>query len=252
MGQENVSGGESQLQQQTTPLRITIIADSATRQYAEQSAETTVAALRADILQGKITKEARTRFEIKDGDAKPRTIEGTLIQCSARYPQLADLYTPVSRLAHSGMRYGIGVGIFVNFILLGILVSRTNQTFGLAIMGMSVCFVIAVSLVSFKVNLPAVQTPCMLAAVILPAYLGFNGLFPQVLGAALSGGVLGFMPGMTVGAIVGVIRRPQIPKAADALPENAALRIAVPLVVSVAIWASYLTLARELLPELMK
>ena len=38
----------------------------------------------------------------------------------------------------------------------------------------------------------------------------------------------------------------------ELLKENAALRIAVPLVVSVAIWASYLTLARELLPELMK
>ncbi len=92
----------------------------------------------------------------------------------------------------------------------------------------------------------------MLGAVILPAYLGLNGLFPHMVGAAFSGGLLASMPGMTIGAIAGIIRRSSLARASDAPKENVVLRFAIPAFLSVVIWMAYLSIAKAYLPSLLK
>jgi hypothetical protein len=235
-------------QPQSPPLTITLTTDSATRRYAEHTAEATVSALRADILQGTISKEAKIKFETKTGNAKPKIAEGTLIECSSRYAQLADLYMPVRRYARAGIGYGIIAGIGLNLVLLGFLVVRVNQTLGLAIIAVPICFGVVFVLLSKKINAPALL---LLAPPLLSCYISFYA-FPQLLGVVFSGIILYSMPGMAIGAIVGAIRRPNISRAHDAPPENIMLRIVMPLLISIVLWAGYLTLARNLLPELLK
>ena len=242
------SMSETKTQEKTSPLSITVTTDSATRQYSEQTTEATVSALRADILQGAIPKGAKAKFETKRGNAKPQITEGTLLKCASRYAQLADLYMPVRRYARAGILYGIFGGIGLNLILLGLLVVAVNQTLGLAIIALPVCFGVVGVLLLMKKSPPALF---MLAPPILSCYICFY-VFPQVVGVTFSAVILYSMPGMTIGAIVGAIRRPKIPRAHDAPEENVMLRIAIPLVISIAIWVAYLTLARDLLPKLMK
>jgi hypothetical protein len=240
--------GDTISQPQTPPLTITLTTDLGTRRYAEHTSEGTVSALRADILQGTISKEAKIKFETKTGNANPKVTEGTLIECSSRYAQLADLYMPVRRYARSGIGYGIIAGIGLNLVLLGFLVIRANQPLGLAIIAVPICFGVVFVLLSKKKSAPALF---LLAPPLLSCYISLYA-FPQLLGAAFSGAVLGCMPGMTIGAIIGVVRRSTIVRAHDAPNEKPLLRIVIPLVISIAIWSGYLTLARNLLPRLLK
>jgi hypothetical protein len=221
------------------------MANSDIRWYSQQTAMQTLSELRADILQGKIPKEAKAVFETKAGNNKPRTLEGTLIKCAFRYPVLANLYTPVRRYARSGMKYGILAGIIIQIAMLGFVVYQTNQTFGLIIIAYPICLAIAMVGVGSNIKIPVIPTLCMLAVIFIPYYLGSQGLFPMLLGAAFSGGLLYSMPGMTIGAIIGTIRRPRLTRAFDAPHENAMLRIAIPLVVAIVLWTTYFFWARS-------
>jgi len=238
-------------------LTITVTTNSDTRRYGPQAEDAaqdttiahTLSALRHDIMQGDIPREAKAKFETKKGNANPQIVEGTLFKCASQYPVLADLYTPVHRHARSGMGYGILIGILLNILLLVILVCQTDDTAGMMILALLVGPVLLWLNISSKVKIPnIILTPCLLAtAFVIPGYLGLNGLFPMLLGAAFSGGLLGSMSGMTVGAFIGAIRRPQLPRAYDAPHENATLRVAIPLAISVALWAANILLARTYL-----
>jgi hypothetical protein len=246
-------------------VTITVVTDSATHLYRQHAPERAtphqidsavaqaVSALRDDILQGEIPKEAKATFETKGGNAKPRVREGSLVKCASRYPVLATLYTPVRRHARSGMGYGILGGILLNILLLGLLVYRTNQTAGAVIVAQVVACGVVFLKFNLNVNVPNILlTPCMLAiAFVIPGYLALNGLFPAQIGAAFSGGLLWCMPGMTIGAIVGTIRRPRLQRAHDAPHENALLWVAIPMVVSIVLWVGYALLARRYLPGML-
>ncbi len=243
-------GGKPQNQGAT--LTITITTDSGTRQYSEPTVEATARALRADILQGTIPRDAKAVFETKVGKGKPRIVTGTSMKCAARSPQLGDLYVPVRRHARAGMGYGILVGVLLYITILGFVVYQTNDLLGEIIMALPVCFAAGGLLSAFKINLPIIQTPLMIAAVIIPGYLGLEGVFPMLVGAAAGGALLFSMPGMAIGAIVGTVRRSKLPRAYDAPHENAFLRIAIPLVIGTALWVAYLLWARSFLQNLMK
>ncbi len=247
------------------PLAITVGTEGHARQYGEYvnqpsqphlvdaAVTQTIAALRDDILSESIPKETKAIFETNTvGTPKPRVREGTLVECASRYPALSEIYTPVRRYARSGMGYGILFGVILNLVLLGFLVVRRNEA-GVAILALPVCYILMWLSISNRVAIPSgLQNICGLAGgLIIPGYLGFNGLFPMLLGAAFSGAVLFSMPGMTVGAIIGAIRRPRIPRAFDAAPEKVVARIAVPFAVGSAVWVAYYFLVREYLPQLL-
>ncbi len=154
---------------------------------------------------------------------------------------------PVRAHARVGMLWGIGVGVFLYLAALGLFVFQVNQDFGMLIMLLLVCFAVAPFVFSGKINIPILTVPVTLAPIIIPAYLGFNGLAPMLFGAAFGGGILFSMPGMAIGAAVGAIRRPRLARASDAREENAALRIVIPLAIAVIVWTAYLLWARSFL-----
>ena len=72
-------------------------------------------------------------------------------------------------------------------------------------------------------------------------------------GATCTGALLGSMPGMAVGAIVGTVRRRHLTLAYDAPRENAFLRFLVPALIAVVIWVLYFYLVlHHVLPALLK
>jgi hypothetical protein len=52
---------------------------------------------------------------------------------------------------------------------------------------------------------------------------------------------------MATGAVVGVIRRGELPRAVDAPHENVTLLIAIPLVIAAALWTAYFLWAKSYL-----
>lgn len=245
-------------------ISIRVVTDTDTHRYRRAAAENAtpdqfdstvaqaISALRDDVLRGGIPKGAKTTFETTSGKSKPRVRAGTLIECASRYPALADLYTPVSRHARSGMWYGIFVGALLYLVFLGLFEYRTNQTTGTIILAEVIALVVIWLKFQLKINIPNMMLMLSMfaTAFVVPIYLGAKGYFEPLV-AAFSGGLLLSMPGMTVGAIVGTLRRPRLPRAYDAPPENATLRIAIPFVISIALWAAYLFLVRSyLLPML--
>lgn len=239
-------------QGETSPLTITIVTDTTTLRYSRQTVEQTLSALRSDILQRTIPKDAKTAFQTKTGKQKPRIREGTLIECASLYGNLAKLYTPVRQHAFSGMMCGIVVGILIHFFLLGLAIYQVNQTLGLWVIALPIC--LAVSFVGplLKIVPKNILGLCMLGTVIIPGYLGLQGIFFMMLGAAFAGGILWSMPGMSIGAAVGTVRRRELPLAYDAPHENAALRIAIPLIIGAVVWIAYIFLVRSYLPVILK
>jgi hypothetical protein len=236
---------------QTAPLTFAVTAGERTFQYSEATTEATVEAVRTDILRGALPRDSKAAVKTKLGNGKLNIREGTLIECASRYSPLAELYTPVRRHAKTGLGFGILTGVLINFALLGLVISQVNDTLGLAMIALPACFVVSFIMIAAKANIPIIQTPCMLGAVILPAYLGLNGVFPHMVGAAFAGGLLASMPGMTIGAIVGIIRRTNLARASDAPKENAVLRVVIPAFLTVVIWMAYLSIAKAYLPSLL-
>lgn len=221
-----------------SPLKITAITASVTRQYSQKTLDETLSALRADILQGSISREAKTTFETTAGNGKPKKWEGTLIECAKRYPLLADLYMPVRRQARAGIIKGILVGILISTASFGYAEYQTNQDFGGRILALATCWAILFSLVALR-KLLIIQNLSGIISLVIIWSLGADGIV-MLLGAQFAGGLLFSFPGMAIGAAAGAIRRPKLELAKDAPQESVKLRIIIPLVISIAIWATYL------------
>jgi hypothetical protein len=244
------------------PLTITVTTASEVHRYGERAAgkdpamvdsamARTRSALRADILRGVLPRESKTRL-VSGSEAKPRVFEGSLYECARKYPDLLELYDPMRRHAQSGLRYGVLFGMALHLLCLGYVMSRTDlfggdPNLGLAVIALPICWLIAYLDIKGIVKIPALGVASMVALVVLPGYLGLNGGLPPVLGAALSGALLFSAPGAAIGAIVGAVRRPSIPKAFDALTEPVYPWIGIPVAVSILIWALFAHFAPQLL-----
>lgn len=108
---------------ENAPLTITFFTkDGRTLRYAEATAAATLALLRADILEGWLPYHAKAKFETRVADGNPKTIQGTLLKCALKFPELADLYMPVRRRAMLGLGRGFLVGAFPYLLVLGYVV----------------------------------------------------------------------------------------------------------------------------------
>lgn len=233
----------------TAPVAISIAAPGQTFQYAEPTLPATLEQLREEILKGTIPHDAPTTIATRLKDGKVQTVEGPLLRLSSRYKQLAALYTPIRRYSIAGVGYGCLTGVIIALFNLGIAISRVNNGLGLAFIGTAISLVVFPLLEKNKVK---VGFPFSLIPLVLPGYIGLEGGFAMGLGAVCAGALLGCMPGMAIGAIVGAVRRPRLTLAYDAPRENALLRILIPALIAVAIWTAYFYLMfHYLFPFLM-
>jgi len=229
---------------EAVPLTITVSTHSRTIRYWEKTADATLGALRTDILQGTLSRDAKTSVETKMASGKSAKWDGPLLRCALRFPaRLANLYLPLRQHAVSGLVFGILIGILLCLSYLGFVVYQSNSIFGTAILGLAALTAAAAILTAMNRSIGLIWY----AFFILCAYLVLNGLFAMVLGSAFIGALLGSMPGMTVGAIIGTLRRPKLPRAYDAPNENAFIHIAIPLILSILIWSAFSIWARPYL-----
>jgi hypothetical protein len=236
---------------QAAPLVITLISDSGTRRYAQPTPDATLSALRADILQGAIPREAKTTIKGKKQDGTFYTWDGPLLKLALQYSQLATIYFPVRQHSFAGMGYGTLSGVFIWIGLFGFHLYQVNQMFGAMMMALPVCWVVQIFLTK-RYELQVYVNPGALVSLLLLFALIGKGFFWILLIAALEGGVLFIMPGMAVGAAVGVIRRSHLELAKDAPKENVALRIAIPLIIGTAIWIALFVWVQSSLPTMSK
>lgn len=231
-------------------LKVTVNTGSGVVQYREDTIASTLDAVRKGILEGKLPCGAPASFERLSGDKVTAKKEGTLLKLAWPYPQLANLYEPVRSHARYGRGYGIPAGIvihlgFLGFALLG--AGGTAADYGIRVLAIPVCLLIFVLLLRFKA-LAVLTLILAVAPGILIFSLSYNpAVFGAFFGAAISGGILYSMPGMAIGAVVGVIRRRGLPRAIDAPHENVTLLIAIPLVIAAALWAVYILWAKSYL-----
>ncbi len=231
-------------------LKVTVNTGSGAVQYNEDTTAATLDAVRKGILEGSLPRGASATFETLSGGKVTATKEGTLLKCAWPYPQLATLYEPVRSHARSGRGYGILAGIvihlgFLGFALLG--AGGQAADYGTRVLPIPVCILVVVLLVRFKAA-PALAVIPAIAPGILIFSLSYNpAVFGAFFGAAISGGILWSTVGMATGAVVGVIRRGELPRAVDAPHEDVTLLIAIPLVIAAALWTAYFLWAKSYL-----
>lgn len=249
----------------SSTFTITLSTNDGPRQYSRQVddylqpeavdvvMEQAASELRGDILQLKIPSETEVAFETTREKKKPQIHKGTLIQCAPRYARLQDIYRPVRRHARSGMFYGILAGAALNIFLLGLLVYQSDQTLGEIFFALPLAYLVILLKFNLKVRVPQFfVTVSLLAAVGVPGYLAAQGSpGAMLLGAIVGGALLFCMPGRSVGAIVGTMRRSRIPHAFDAPEEKPPHSIGVPLLIGAVIWAGYIYAVRAYLPSLL-
>jgi hypothetical protein len=217
--------------------------------YAEETVNKTLDALRADILNNLLPYSSHTSVRSKSTNGKFITKEGTLLKCALKYGKLADLYMPVRRRSLNGTWIGIVAGVLIYLLGFGFILVQVNPNLGLAMIALPISAVVFFFLERAKIK---VQPPLSLIPVAIPAYLGWNGMFGALIGAAVSAALLSCMPGMAIGAIVGTIQRKKLVLAPDAPQENVVLRIGIPFCIAVAYWIAYFTYAPQLLAKILE
>jgi len=244
-------------------MTITVNSGSATYRYynqiptnvapqiADSAFEKPITELCEDILQKNIPKDSETTIERKQINQKPFIKQGTLFKCSSFHSLLTDLYTPIRRYSMTGLKYGILFGILLHIAILGCIVINNNGTLGFFMVALPICIVIIWLNLALKIAIPSlINSLCMFAVPIITMYISFN-IFPQLLGGCCSGALLWCMPGMTIGAIVGNVRKSKLPRAFDAQEENGILYILIPLVLSITIWIVFRLIIIHYLPALL-
>ncbi len=133
----------------------------------------------------------------------------TVREFANEHNKLKALYQPVWTHALIGLRWGIYVGLALKAIDLMILLGSVDaQLVFFFLLAIGATFiprvgVWAIAAVSFFIT----------------QYTGVNFFF-MALGAGVAGAILGCLPGMFIGGLVGYLRRPKLPKAPDAEKES--------------------------------
>jgi len=128
--------------------------------------------------------------------------------------QLSILYRPVWGHAMAGLKWGA---------LSGIALKLVDTATGLMSVepGAALCFVIAIA-VCF---LPKIGVIGMIIVTVAMGQFYRGNFFMMGISAAIIGAVLGCLPGMGLGALIGLSKRPQLPRAPDTRPEGVSIAL---------------------------
>ena len=163
---------------------------------------------RTNILEGKHGKNDKALTHNKDERGNWQQAEFTLIEFAKSHFKLRVLYQPVWSHAIAGLKWGaiVGVGLNLLFTLIGL--AHVDLAWALLFLG--VILVVFIHRIRFIVVLVVV----LLMHQFTEAFLFMTGLV-----AAFTGAILGCLPGMTLGGILGFSIKSSLPHAKDATPE---------------------------------
>lgn len=157
----------------------------------------------------------------------------TLGKFSKKNCTLGSLYQPIRSHAMTGLRLGALIGIYLKCIDSAILLYPQNRLMAVGlILSCIVASIPKIGWILFTVLL-----------VISSLYPGLNNIAFVFLGAVIAGSILAALPGMTIGGIVGWIRRKSLPLAPDAVsePPSAIIKfVLLPFLGGFAVFIAYL------------
>lgn len=164
--------------------------------------------LRKDILEGRYDKNAPIVIYSKDKDGKWDKADSNLFQFAKSYFKLRILYQPVWAHAMAGLKWGAILGIGIKLLDSTVMLGMVDPVLAFMFLGViAVCFIPRIGFVAV-----------IIISIAMVKFTNMN-LFMMFLSAALVGAILGCLPGMTIGGIIGLVRNKSIIQANDAAPE---------------------------------
>ena len=218
--------------------------------------------LREEILKGDVT--AISEFRINDSSTDTDEVEWTRIsELSDSLYDLGTLYHPIrAHMARGGI---IGAGVGVGWWLLNLLVTAFGDMNNPVIGGIGVLAIWAIANLKLPCHIQFFSSRFLWGATILGVMFAFQNFswdsivssvatgVGMVAGAIFSGGVVGWLFGLAVGTLTGLIRRNSIQLAPDAIREEAKSRllygVVTPLGVLVVLVLAYVFVAIPILQK---
>jgi hypothetical protein len=158
--------------------------------------------------------------------------------------KLGILYKPIWEHAMTGLKWGALTGIMIKLLdtLIGLASVDPLLAF-LFLVAIAVCFI------------PRIGTIGVIAISFLMMKYSSANFFLIGLVAAFTGAILGCLPGMAVGSIIGFVRKSHLPLASDAKPEPKhyiLTKVLIPLIVGVGLILFYLFVFNPWLLEVIQ
>ena len=188
--------------------------------------------LRTSILEGKYQKDSKVVIHQKDKNGNWQQSESTLYEIAKSHFILRVLYQPVWSHAMAGLKWGAIVGVALKLIDTLILLGSVDPT-------LAFLFLAAIVVVF----IPRIGIIGVIGIVFLSMKYTRANLFIMGLSAALIGSILGCLPGMVVGGIIGLSKKNSLPRAKDAPPEPDGIvikAIILPLISGIALFSFYI------------
>lgn len=133
----------------------------------------------------------------------------TLGKFSKNNCTLGSLYQPIRSHALAGLQLGALIGVYLKCIDSAIALYPQNRLMAVGLI--LSCIVVSIP----KIGLYLFSGLMIISSV----YPGLNSMAFVFLGAGIAGSILAALPGMTIGGIVGWIRKKSLPLAPDAVSE---------------------------------
>jgi hypothetical protein len=179
--------------------------------YDKKEIKTT---LRNAILEGRHRQASAVAIYVKTKDGKWNLVNKTLRDFAKDYFQLRILYQPVWGHAMAGMKWGILVGIGLKLLDTLILLGSINP---------QLAFFFLIAIVACCI--PRIGVVGMIMVSYLMIKFSKVNFFFIGIAAALTGAILGCLPGMAIGGAIGMYRRSNLPLAQDVMAETGNLMV---------------------------
>lgn len=172
------------------------------------------AELKNGIITGKFQADQQIHGYFKNESKRWTKQDMTIKDFIKDFDDLKMLYEPIWTHALIGLKWGVYIGIALKLLDTAILFGSVDPS-------IAFLFILAIG-ISFIPNIGVFGM--MIVAIGLSLITGVN-LYIAAIAATLTGGILGCMPGMFIGGIIGWIRKGSLPKAHDAIVEPASILI---------------------------
>lgn len=188
--------------------------------------------LRDGLVQGTLDGDTGLEIHAKAEGGTWLQSSSTLAAFAHQHFALRVLFEPVWSHALAGLRWGALAGIVLKLLDTVVLLASANP---------SMAFLFLVAIVICMI--PRIGFLGVLAISFYGAQAGLPNFFVMAFASGLTGALLGCLPGMAAGGLIGYCRRSSLPRAARAASEAPTLpwsAVVFPLLGGLALWGFYI------------
>lgn len=179
--------------------------DGSARQYVDQDIK---GSLRRDIISGLLPMSCAAKKQVVS-KGKAATTSGTLRDVAKSMFSLDCLYRPVWAHAIRGIAWGAIIGIGLKLLDTAVTLFVINPLLGLLMVA---------AIASLFIPRGGLYVMGAIIYIMIKTGVSMN-LYMMMMGAALVGALLGTLPGMAIGGLVGLVRSVSLPRAHNAVRE---------------------------------